>query len=51
MDIDRELALDRQRAIVLEHSKSSVLVCVQREIAARETERRYRDEFVQDLLF
>ncbi len=51
VDIDRELALDRQRAIVLEHAKSAVLVCVQREMAARETERRYRDEFIQDLLF
>ena len=43
--------VDRQWSLVLEHAKSAVLVCAQRDMVARETERRYRDEFVQDLLF
>jgi len=48
---NREEEVDRQWGIVLEHAKSAVLVCTQREMVAKEIERRYRDEFVQDLLF
>ena len=36
--------------IVLEHAKTAMLFSFQRDIAARQVEARYRDEFVQDLI-
>lgn len=42
--------LDRQLHIAISHAATALQLCVQRDIAAREVERRYRDEFVQDLI-
>ena len=36
--------------VVLEHAKTAMLFSFQRDIAARQVEARYRDEFVQDLI-
>ncbi|NLL36287.1 MAG: hypothetical protein GX256_02050 [Fretibacterium sp.] len=36
--------------VVLEHAKTAMLFSFQRDIAARQVESRYRDEFVQDLI-
>lgn len=43
-------AEDRQWWISLEHARTALLLCVQRDMVTREAERRYRDEFVQDLI-
>lgn len=36
--------------VVLEHARTAMLFSFQRDIAARQVEARYRDEFVQDLI-
>ncbi|MDY3867990.1 MAG: PucR family transcriptional regulator ligand-binding domain-containing protein, partial [Pyramidobacter sp.] len=41
---------DRQWRTSLEHARTALLLCVQKEMVTREAERRYRDEFVQDLI-
>lgn len=36
--------------VVVEHAKTAMLLAIQKDIAAKQVESRYRDEFVQDLL-
>ena len=36
--------------VVVEHAKTAMLLAIQKEIAAKQVEARYRDEFVQDLV-
>lgn len=36
--------------VVLEHAKTAMLLTIQRDIATKQVESRYRDEFIQDLV-
>jgi len=42
--------VDALGRVVIEHAKTAMLLAMQKEIATKQVESRYRDEFVQDLL-
>lgn len=51
LDTDMPLPDDETWEIPVTHAKTALLLCIQKRLARTEAERRYRDEFVQDILY
>lgn len=48
--IFEQLPVEDLGRVVVEHAKTAMLLAIQKDIATKQVESRYRDEFVQDLL-